>query len=602
MAESKKCMYRKPVKNRSRIRGRIKWLMMILLAVAALVLGMNGFADYHAREGIPIRTLNIFYLTVQLFTLESGSIQGDAPWQLEVARFLAPTVAVWAALSALAAILGERLKKWRLGRMKDHAIVCGLGRKGVKLATDFMNCGLRVVAIDGDPDNPNIAACREMGVITLVGDVSSMAMLRSARTGNAHFIAAVCGDDSANVEIALAAHQLTEKFRSGDQAPLKCLVHVVDMELCDLFRRHHVFTDTGDAFQATIFNVYDNAARQLFYESPLDHERITPNDSRAPQLIIVGFGIMGEALALQTARMAHFANVKKPCISVIDLHASDREAAFFARYPEFQKACDIEFVAGDIEHKHTLEVIREWVDSPELISSVAVCLDDEWRCLKTALRIMSVFENRKVPIYIRLSEECMLGELLHAEGNARKSGASFTAFGRIEDVCRLDSLLDENRDALARAIHETYLTERRAEGKSEKENPSMRPWEQLDPSQKDFNRYQADHIPVKLRAIGCYAARKEESDQDESVEAFTKEEIEIMSRMEHAHYKAKRFIEGWRLGPRDHTARTNPHLIEWKDLPEEIKEYDRQFVRRIPQYLGLIGKKVYRNKEDFMSG
>jgi len=573
---------------------RLKWALMVGLALGAMILGVIGFSRYFNDRGTRVHPLSLFYLSLQLFTLESGHIEGQVPWQLEISRYLAPLATIWAAILSLAALLGERLERWRLRRMRDHAVVCGLGRKGLKLTRDFFERGYRVVAIDSNQDSAHLAVCREMGVITLVGDASSGAVLRQARAGHASFVAAVCREDSTNVEVALQTHCLAlESGRPSDE-PVRCLVHVVDMGLCDLFRRHKVFTETGDAFQASVFNVYSNAARQLLNEHPLDHSQIAPDDPRAPQLIIVGFGIMGEALAIQTARMAHFANGGKPRVSVIDLEAGDREAAFVARCPEFRKACEIEFVKGDIEHKQTLERIHDWVDDPKLVSSVSVCLDDEWRCLKTALRIMSLFEDRNIPVLLRMSEDCRLSELIQEEHDRVEGGAWFHAFGRIEEVCCLDTLLDSDRDALARAIHETYVAKRKSEGKSSEGDPALCPWDELDPARRDFNRLQADHIPVKLRAIGCQAAPGGNANQGDAVGSFTDEEVEVMSRMEHAHYKAKRFLEGWRLGPSDQAAMTNPYLVEWEDLSEELREYDRQFVRRIPEYVALVGKKIYR--------
>ncbi|MEC4685418.1 MAG: hypothetical protein VST71_06775 [Nitrospirota bacterium] len=37
--------------------------------------------------------------------------------------------------------------------------------------------------------------------------------------------------------------------------------------------------------------------------------------------------------------------------------------------------------------------------------------------------------------------------------------------------------------------------------------------------------------------------------------------------------------------------------IEWRDLPDEIKEYDKDAVRAIPEILAKAGFEVYRLKE-----
>ena len=39
---------------------------------------------------------------------------------------------------------------------------------------------------------------------------------------------------------------------------------------------------------------------------------------------------------------------------------------------------------------------------------------------------------------------------------------------------------------------------------------------------------------------------------------------------------------GWRPGPRDTGARTDPHLVPWADLPAEIQQENRDAVLRLP--------------------
>ena len=46
---------------------------------------------------------------------------------------------------------------------------------------------------------------------------------------------------------------------------------------------------------------------------------------------------------------------------------------------------------------------------------------------------------------------------------------------------------------------------------------------------------------------------------------------------------AERFLAGWRWGPeKDREHRVSPDLVPWEDLPETVREYDREQVRGIP--------------------
>jgi len=64
--------------------------------------------------------------------------------------------------------------------------------------------------------------------------------------------------------------------------------------------------------------------------------------------------------------------------------------------------------------------------------------------------------------------------------------------------------------------------------------------------------------------------------------------------MEHDRWVAERFLAGWTLGAKDTERRISPYLVDWNDLTDEIKEYDRESVRNIPVILSLAGEKIVR--------
>ena len=104
-----------------------------LLGVIALVLGLTGFVRLADAAGRADPAHRFLYLSIQLFVLQSGAVLPPLPWELEVARFLAPAVAGYTAISALAVLFREQLQRLRTLRLQDHVVVCGLGRKGALL-------------------------------------------------------------------------------------------------------------------------------------------------------------------------------------------------------------------------------------------------------------------------------------------------------------------------------------------------------------------------------------------------------------------------------------------------------------------------------------
>src|SRR5688572_30057501 len=166
---------------------------------------MVGFAQHFAWAGQGKTAADVIYAALQLFVLENSSGAAPIPWTLEIARFLAPAVAVYTASQALAVIFRDQLEALRISRQRDHVVICGLGTKGFLLASSLRQRGDRVVVVERDRTNDRLAGCREFGVLALVGNATDDAVLSRVRLNRARCLVAVCGDDGANAEIALRA-------------------------------------------------------------------------------------------------------------------------------------------------------------------------------------------------------------------------------------------------------------------------------------------------------------------------------------------------------------------------------------------------------------
>ncbi len=106
--------------------------------------------------------------------------------------------------------LGDGLKrrkvKAKLISMKDHYIVCGLGRVGSQVAKELATEGQHFVAIDKDEDKVKDAIA--LGYTAFVGDPTKEIDLNKAKISKAKGIVASLGDDSNNLFLTLTARQL----------------------------------------------------------------------------------------------------------------------------------------------------------------------------------------------------------------------------------------------------------------------------------------------------------------------------------------------------------------------------------------------------------
>jgi len=568
------------------------WLAMLGAATAAAVLGYIGLTKHFTAHGQTRSPLDILYLILCLFFVDSGEVSGPVPWQLGAARLLAAVVPAWAIITAAVLVFHDQLQIFRLQLRRGHVVVCGLGRRGLQLVHDFRKRGSYVVAIDKAEQQDAIRIARELGALVLVGNATDEVLLAKARVAHAGQVVAISGDDGANVEVAMHAYQLVRRHGTSHRGVVRCLVQIADLELCNLFRRHRVFADTGDPFEARIFNTYENAARLLLQRHPLDRVQITADDPRTVHLAVVGFGRMGQSLALQAARTAHYANSRRLRVTAIDRAGQARQQAFLAHYPQFGDVCDAEFLGAAADDPAVLERLRQIAGDPCSLTSVAVCLDDDSRCLSCALEILSHLGDRSVPIFVRMAEDTGLATLLEQGYGNDNPVRHVHPFGMTSLICTPRVLFSEDLDLLARAIHDNYLRGQQDRA-AFSADPALRPWQRLDLDLQDCNRYQADHIPVKLRAVGCYSTRTAAGDP--AVVQFTAAEVELLARMEHARWTAERRLAGWTHGIEKCPERkTHPCLVPWNELPDGPREHDRQAVRNIPRLLEMTGEKICR--------
>jgi hypothetical protein len=149
------------------------------------------------------------------------------------------------------------------------------------------------------------------------------------------------------------------------------------------------------------------------------------------------------------------------------------------------------------------------------------------------------------------------------------------------------------RETIARAIHESYRTARATS--TNINDVTMLEWEKLPAYLKESNREQADDIFEKLKRIGCTINKV--SRRRVALLTFTEKEIEMMAEMEHARWNSERLREGWKLGKKkDATNKISPYLVTWAKLPEEVREWDREVVRKIPELLAQVGLEIKRSK------
>ena len=565
-----------------------QWTVILAVALVAIVLGCWGFARLPIEPGEPARTwLGVFYLTLQLFTLESGALRGPVNWPLQVARWLAPGVAAYAAVQALVVILQEQIDSLRLRWRKGHCVICGLGHKGLLLAQGLLDKGERVVVLDQDEANGKIGQCRSRGAIVLLGDAADWGWLRKAAAHRAKYVISVCGDDAANAEVASYAGRLAEN-REGKR--LTCLIHIANSQLFRSIHKHKMVRQEDASLRLEFFNVCDSETRRLLSQYPVFGEGCVAVDE-PPHLLVVGLGQMGESLMHQAVdrwQLRHESTGQRLRITLIDRDAPRWEGAWRASYPELQDACELKVRPIDVASPHL-----ERAELPTDVTVVYVCLDDEAAGLSAALSLASRYAEPNVPVVVCAAEEAGLAMLLGEPRGGAQGYPNLRVFGVLDRTRDPGFLPYGTYEVLARLFHLDFVEFFQRKGETPENRPAMRPWEELPEVYRESNRLEAEHVLVKLRAVGCSLGPlvhwKAESFR------FPDDDVETMAKMEHERWMVERLLGGWVYGPtRDEEAKTNPDLIPWAKLPDGEKEFNRQTIRGYPGLLAKAGFEIYR--------
>lgn len=111
---------------------------------------------------------------------------------------------------------------------------------------------------------------------------------------------------------------------------------------------------------------------------------------------------------------------------------------------------------------------------------------------------------------------------------------------RKHQITQNDLVIGEQLDREAKIIHEMYCDDQFALGDTQEANPSLVPWENLSEGMKDSNRGQADHLPIKLRAIDLSLV---EAMMQKQPLTFTEQQIQMLADMEHRRWMACKMLD-----------------------------------------------------------
>ena len=516
--------------------------VLMALTLVTVALGLWGFERAAAtRDG---DVLDQLYRTTQLFGFGAGDQPPPVPWQLQVARVLAPLLVGYAAIRGLLALFRAQyvLLKLRLFARR-HVIVAGLGDNGFRLATALHDAGMAVVVVEKDAANVSLAGCRDRGIPVLIGDATDGEVLDGARCSRASHIVALCGHDATNLDVLAACVRLST-WRSWQPGH----VHV-QLENPALWRSLRVSAMTKRAnadLRIEFFAVTELAAR-AFAEAAASSLAAHGDDA---EVLIDGAG----ELARATER--HVEGMLGSAPSVVD-------SSLAAKVPG---------------------------DATRDLAAILVCVEDDADALARGAAWIERAPAAEVFVAVRNET---LEQSLDA---ASVRPARMRIVGVLTRVLSTALLEDTAIEAIARARHELYVRREIERGVTPEANEALVAWEELEEALRESNRRFADSVGDKIAEVGGILVPRELGAADPAELRLSPADLEDLAREEHDRWVAERLAAGWRYtdGAKDVARRLSPLLVPWEELPEAERDKDRDGVRSLPELLAAAGYELRR--------
>jgi Trk K+ transport system NAD-binding subunit len=221
-------------------------LLGLVVVVSVLVLRTG----YVKPDGSHMTLIDAAYFTVEtIATVGYGDFNfADQPTWLRVYAIglmgggAVLTAIVFALVTQL--LVSRRIERSfgqrRVGAMRGHVVVIGLGTVGLEVVEELVAAGRRVVVIDHDDGGRHHTKARALGVPVVIGDATQTAVLDAANLDGATAVAVLTSDDLVNVETGLVLRE-----RLGEHwGSVPVVLRVFDRELArgieDGFGFHYV--------------------------------------------------------------------------------------------------------------------------------------------------------------------------------------------------------------------------------------------------------------------------------------------------------------------------------------------------------------------------
>lgn len=593
-----------------------KWnyLLPILISIVSIldiIASWVYFSDPYFKE------LSLFnhlcasiYLTLKLFTMSVSVNEAIVPVLLNVLRFISPLLL---ASVFLKYFFTTTKKYWTYLNVKlffkKHIIFCGLSDIAIILINDYLkkDKDCKIIVIENDETLILNQLFNKKHVKLINGNALDFSILKKSKIFKAKTVFTLNDNEKYNISIANEIQDLYIKYPRKNKNLLNVIINISDFYNIRIFKNFQEKKIPNLDFHA--FNIYQKAAAFIVDKySPDLYIPISDSNDFSPNILVHGMDLFGECIIVESAHLYHFANLKKTKITVIDFDISTKKQLFLKKYPFIAEVVEIEFY----EENEFFDSILKSLDN---ISVCFICDRNDSESVLTARKYRQMFFNKNLKNNNEkkeknaklLSEPIIVINLNKAPDilNLFKNVTSTTKSLNIEienifdNVCTKKLLADDHEevDDIAKQFHNIYM---KLDSKELETN-----WEGLTDEGKDFNRYPARHIAIKLRYLGAELVDIKLEKPDFEYDKISKEQKDTLARMEHERWNAEKLLTGFVPGKvgleRDFYKLLKENLKWHKDIRlwEELTIEDQEKDEMLNELKEITSKLKYRKTVKF---
>lgn len=349
------------------------------------------------------------------------------------------------------------------------------------------------------------------------------------------------------------------------------------------------------------------AARALLTLHPLDLLADALDQQRI-HIAIYGFGRLGRAVAREAARLY----VTRPAlqharlrITIVDRQVAAARLALLAESPGIENIVELQAQQAALDASgFALAQVGALV--PEDVTAHVVTVGDAEAAFACAVSLRRwLLEppdelgrrwsslHPLAPIFVRTRDWSGSGQLIrtpaeHADGADMALPDGIFGFAAREQLWTTQAILAPEREAGARAVHETYYAMQHRlplAGRA-----ALADWAWLQPRFRESNFQVYDHLAIKARAVGfrIVPANTVRGHAHWPGEDARRDDL---MRLEHLRYLAERGAGGWRYAAsRCDAVGVHPDLVAWNEMPAEELRLDAGQIDALPHIASAAGK------------